>query len=98
MMVKLKVLPLQAVLVIAVGETVRSGGVTTGRSAVPSRLCSCAVVCTPVASTIEKVSGSTHVPLVTALNEPPLVFTMGLSSVTAFGNVDDTRYGGVPRL
>ena len=45
----------------------------------------------PVASTIEKVSGSTHEPLVVALKNPPLVFTTELTSVTLLGNVDVTR-------
>ena len=59
----------------------------------PATLLSSAVVWRPVASTIVNTSGSTHEPLVIALKKPPLVFTIELTSVTLFGNVDDDPIG-----
>ena len=83
-------------VVYDVGVIVTGGGGGVGRVAVPGVFISVAVVCKPVASRIENVSGLTHVPLVTASNEPPLVFTGEPRMVTASGKVDVTRYGGVP--
>ena len=62
----------------------------------PTLLISLAVVWSPAASTIENVNGSTQEPLVVALKEPPATLTIELTKVTDAGNVDVTRYGGVP--
>ncbi len=47
-------------------------------------------------STMVNTTGSTQVPLVVTRNGLPLAGTMLGVSVTAFGNVELTVYGGVP--
>ena len=67
-----------------------------GGALVPGVLVKVAVVCSPVASRIENVSGLTQAPFVIAVNGRPLASTVGLTMMTAVGKLAVMRYGGVP--
>ena len=78
-------LRLAHVTVWLLGFATSAGGGAVGGAIVPSTLFNVAVVCRPIASTIENTRGFTQVPLVITLNGCPLASTVELRRSPRWG-------------